>query len=256
MLLYTLLFRFCQLFGTGMWLQLSRLASRVPPVTCVRRLCRSPVLPAAEEDGRRLVPRSVASRYRDLRQRPRIILDVHEEQQLAESGAAPAEEEPLWDPLDAWSAERGQTGVFDVPELVEVLREEGLEDICVLRLPEEHAYVGHMVVVTARSHQHMLATAQFIKKLYKRKRSPSDPVPRIEGKTSKEWIAMDLVNIAVHLFDRKARAQYDVEGLWAMGPRYDDMSQLEEKDELLDLNPLSEFTPNPPQLEADYNGKS
>ena len=239
------------------WRQLYRLTGRVPPVACVRHLGRSAVLPAAEEDGHHhRMPRSVASRYRDLRQRPRVILDVHEEQQLADRGAAPAEEEELWDPLDAWSAERGHTGVFDVQELVEVLREEGLRDICVLRMPEEHAYVGHMVVVTARSHQHMLATAQFIRKLYKRKRLPSDPVPRIEGQSSKEWIAMDLVNIALHLFDSRARERYDVDGLWAVGPRYDEKSQPEEQDDLIDLNPLSEFTPNPPQVEIDSCGKS
>ena len=211
---------------------------------------------AEEEDGRRRMPRSVASRYRDLRQRPRVILDVHEEQQLADQGVAPAEEEVLWDPLDAWSAERGRTGVFDVEELVEVLREEGMEDLCVLRLPEDHAYVGHMVLATARSHQHMLATAQFVKKLYKRKRLSSDPVPRIEGRTSKEWIAMDMVNIALHLFDRRAREHYDVDGLWAVGPRYDEKSQPDEENDLLDLNPLAEFTPRSPQAEVNSDAKS
>ncbi|XP_043197905.1 mitochondrial assembly of ribosomal large subunit protein 1-like [Amphibalanus amphitrite] len=239
-----------------MWCRhLSRLSGRVPRVVCARWLRRSAALPADEDGDRRRMPRSVASRYRDLRQRPRVILDVHEEEQLAERGAAPAEEQALWDPLDAWSAERGRSGVFDVEELVEVLREEGMEDLCVLRLPEDHAYVGHMVLATARSHQHMLATAQFVKKLYKRKRLSSDPVPRIEGRTSKEWIAMDMVNIALHLFDRRAREHYDVDGLWAVGPRYDEKSQQEEEDNLLDLNPLAEFTPNTPLLERDLNGK-
>ena len=38
----------------------------------------------------------------------------------------------------------------------------------------------------------MNAVAEFIRKLYKRKRHPHDVIPRIEGEMSSDWMALDL----------------------------------------------------------------
>lgn len=78
-----------------------------------------------------------------------------------------------------------------------------------------------MVVITARSHRHMKAMAEFVRKMYKIKRRKGDLIPKIEGKNSEDWLAMDLGNIALHIFSAKVRKQYDLEMLWSVGPNYD-----------------------------------
>lgn len=67
----------------------------------------------------------------------------------------------------------------------------------------------------------MKAIAEFVRKLFKFKMSSNDIIPRIEGKQSTEWIAIDLGNIALHIFSQKARVKYDLETLWTAGWEYD-----------------------------------
>ena len=57
----------------------------------------------------------------------------------------------------------GQTGVFDVNELVTVLREENGRDICVISVPKEMNYVDHLVLVTGRSTRHITALAEYVR---------------------------------------------------------------------------------------------
>ncbi|XP_030572779.1 mitochondrial assembly of ribosomal large subunit protein 1 [Drosophila novamexicana] len=120
---------------------------------------------------------------------------------------------------------RGVRGVFDVEDLVELLRKENVDDIFVCYVPEELKYVDHLVVCSARSYRHMLATAEFVRRMFKIKRAKGDLLPRIEGEKSRDWMAMDLGNIALHIFSPKAREDYDLESLWAIGPQYDHESQ-------------------------------
>lgn len=120
---------------------------------------------------------------------------------------------------------RGIRGVFDVEDLVELLRKENVDDIFVCYVPEELKYVDHLVVCSARSYRHMLATASFVRRMFKIKRAKGDLLPRIEGERSHDWMAMDMGNIALHIFSPKAREEYDLESLWAIGAQYDTESQ-------------------------------
>lgn len=120
----------------------------------------------------------------------------------------------------------GKTGVFDIEDLVAVLKRDNAENIFVCTVPKELKYVDHLVVVTARSHRHMKALAEFVRKMYKIKRQSrpnqkKEMVPRIEGKNSDEWMAIDLGNIALHIFSANVRKHYDIEMLWSVGPEYD-----------------------------------
>lgn len=80
----------------------------------------------------------------------------------------------------------------------------------------------------------MEAMAEFVRKMYKIKRASGDIIPKIEGKNSGEWIAMDLGNIALHIFSSKTREKYDLEQLWALGPEYDEETNKKE-DSILEL---------------------
>ncbi|KAH8398779.1 hypothetical protein KR222_003132 [Zaprionus bogoriensis] len=151
----------------------------------------------------------------------------------------------LHDPFQGLNLKRGVRGVFDVEDLVELLRKENVDDIFVCFVPEELKYVDHLVVCSARSYRHMLATAEFVRRMFKIKRHKGDLLPRIEGEKSHDWMAMDLGatratrlkprlllichspagNIALHIFSPKAREEYDLESLWAIGSEYDHESQ-------------------------------
>ncbi|KAH8239187.1 hypothetical protein KR032_001565 [Drosophila birchii] len=151
------------------------------------------------------------------------IFDVeearHQEQQL------PSERDEQQDQYYGLNLKRGVRGVFDVEDLVELLRKENVDDIFVCYVPEELKYVDHLVVCSGRSYRHMLSTAEFVRRMFKIKRNKSDILPRIEGDKSRDWMAMDLGNIALHIFSPKAREEYDLESLWAIGSQYDRESQ-------------------------------
>jgi ribosome silencing factor RsfS/YbeB/iojap len=84
--------------------------------------------------------------------------------------------------------------------------------------------VDFMCIVSGRSHRHMLAMAEFVRKVFKLKRASSDILPKIEGEKSKEWMAIDLGNIALHIFSPATRKVYDLESLWTLGAEFDSKS--------------------------------
>lgn len=135
-----------------------------------------------------------------------------------------SEEEEVFDEFKGISLQRGQTGVFDIGEFVDILHLEKLEQITVIAVSPEIQYVDYMVITTGKSARQMTAVANFIRRIFKERRSPSDSLPVVEGKDNKDWIAMDLGNIALHIFSKKARAVYDLETLWTCGSKYDDLS--------------------------------
>ncbi|EDW50041.1 uncharacterized protein LOC6610310 [Drosophila sechellia] len=142
----------------------------------------------------------------------------HQEQQLPE-------QELELDHYYGLNLKRGVRGVFDVEDLVELLRKENVDDIFVCYVPENLKYVDHLVVCSGRSYRHMLSTAEFVRRMFKIKRGKGDILPRIEGDKSRDWMAMDLGNIALHIFSPSAREEYDLESLWAIGSEFDRESQ-------------------------------
>ncbi|PZC83340.1 hypothetical protein B5X24_HaOG208104 [Helicoverpa armigera] len=139
----------------------------------------------------------------------------------------------LSDEFDGINLERGKTGVFDIEDLVEILQRENSKDIFVATVPQDIRYVDHICVVSGRNNRHILGIAQFVRRVYKKKSSKSDHLPRIEGKDSDEWMALDLGNIALHIFTDKARKMYDLETLWSVGPEYD--NQINKNSEVVDM---------------------
>lgn len=93
-------------------------------------------------------------------------------------------------------------GVFEIEDLVEVLRRENAEDIFVCSVPKHFKYVDYICVVTGRSLRHRAALVRFVRKLFKMKRHRGDILPKIEGEKSKTWMALDLGNDCGHpLYD-------------------------------------------------------
>lgn len=67
----------------------------------------------------------------------------------------------------------------------------------------------------------MLAIATFVRKLFKIKRNSGEIIPKIEGEKSRKWMALDLGNIALHVFSEDTRLEYNLESLWAIGKEFD-----------------------------------
>ncbi|XP_054734301.1 mitochondrial assembly of ribosomal large subunit protein 1 [Anastrepha obliqua] len=160
------------------------------------------------------------------------IFDVEEERQRYQ-----LEEEPKQMANDEFlglDLNHGKHGVFDVEDLVDVLRKESAEDIFVCTVPKDLKYVDYMVVCNGRSYRHMLAIAEFVRRIYKVKRHKGEVMPKIEGEKSRQWMALDLGNIALHVFSAEARELYDLESLWAIGIKYDKESN-KPQDPLVEL---------------------
>lgn len=115
----------------------------------------------------------------------------------------------------------GVHGVLDVEELVAILRKENAMDLFVVSVPAEYRYVQYMVIVSGKSGKHMLGMAEFVRKVYKYKMKGKDIIPMLEGKGSRDWIALDLGNIALHIFSKTKREYYDLESLWSIGSELD-----------------------------------
>ncbi|XP_072937107.1 uncharacterized protein RsfS312 [Epargyreus clarus] len=137
------------------------------------------------------------------------------------------------DEFEGINLNRGKNGVFEIEDLVELLQRENSKDIFVAAVSRDINYVEYICVVSGRSKRHILALAEFVRKVYKRKCFKSDAIPRIEGKESDEWMALDLGNIALHIFSDKARLNYDLETLWSVGPEYDEKTN--RKSEVVDI---------------------
>jgi len=177
--------------------------------------------------------------YRDADSR--IILDVDEEREAMRRAIEEGREidfdkgrKPT--PGEKYSRQlkgRGLRGVFDLEELVNILKEEKLRDVVVIRVPEERQYCDFMVIATGRNSRHVSVVSSVVLSVYKSKMAPSDPVPRREGAENPScgWIAMDMGNIALHLLDQERRELYDLESLWTVGAEFDDASRNMEQTE-------------------------
>ncbi|KAL0119611.1 hypothetical protein PUN28_007805 [Cardiocondyla obscurior] len=156
-----------------------------------------------------------------------VILDVSEEQKILLEDLD--KEETIHDPYVGINLNRGVTGVFDIEDLVQLLERDKAKNIFVASVPKEYAYVDYIVVASGNSQKHMNALIAFVRKIYKLKKHTTDPIPRTEGKNCKDWMALDLGNIALHILSHSARQHYDLETLWAVGSQYDDKTNKAEE---------------------------
>lgn len=115
----------------------------------------------------------------------------------------------------------GVSGVYEIEDLVKVLKRENAKKLFVIKVPSDLKYVDYLCLVNGHSYRHMLGMAQFVRKVYKMKRQKGDIIPKIEGEKSKDWMALDLGNIALHIFSKGARKEYDLESLWCLGLEYE-----------------------------------
>ena len=59
----------------------------------------------------------------------------------------------------------GKDGVFDLEDIVQILRDERMRDICVIEIPPELQYAKHLILATAFNSRHLKNTSEYINKL-------------------------------------------------------------------------------------------
>lgn len=151
------------------------------------------------------------------------------EKELAAGGYKDPEVEPWLETDDdktkySFDMTPGTKGVFDLNEIVEILRKEKARDVCSIEMPSEMSYADHLVVCTPMGSRHSNAICEKIYQLYKRKRSKNDRRTLNRAEKNTDWAVMDLGNIVVHVMTDAIRRRYDIEMLWAVGPSFDDLT--------------------------------
>jgi len=208
-------------------------------------------------------PTAVTSKFEVFREEDAmVILDVEEERERIKSEIVV--EETTIDPFEGLNLQRGKTGVYEIDDLVQVLQRDNAQDLFVCTVAKKWKYVDYIVITHGRSFKHMEAMAEFVRRMYKKKKSARDTYPKIEGANSQDWMAIDLGNIALHIFSKTARARFDLESLWSVGSAYDLETTKKVEDDVLDLferhsvflQDLSSFKRKGSKQEADEDDDS
>lgn len=82
--------------------------------------------------------------------------------------------------------------MYEVEQLVEVLQKNNALNIFVVTVPANVRYVDYIVIASGRSQKHLMSITEFVHKLFKKKRRPTDSVPIIVNKKPTDWIALDI----------------------------------------------------------------
>ncbi len=90
------------------------------------------------------------------------------------------------------------------------------EDIVVIDIGEISSFADYFVIMHGHSHRQNKAIFENVREQLKKEQIR--PIS-IEGRDSADWILMDYGNFILHIFSKKTREFYDIEQLWADGPR-------------------------------------
>jgi ribosome-associated protein len=87
------------------------------------------------------------------------------------------------------------------------------ENIQLLDLRDiENTVCDYFIICSGNSNTQVNAISGAVQKIVSKELK--DKPWHIEGQTNSEWILMDYVNVAVHVFQKHVREFYDLESLW------------------------------------------
>ncbi|KAF7813630.1 protein Iojap-related, mitochondrial [Senna tora] len=107
-------------------------------------------------------------------------------------------------------------GLLDLPEIEKVLSDVRADDVKVMPVPKHCDWADFMVLATGRSTWHVknIAQALIYKAKQKQRGAKRMMLPSVEGQEGGKWIVVDSGKVIVHALEEKARAYYNLEGLW------------------------------------------
>ncbi len=99
-----------------------------------------------------------------------------------------------------------------------IAHDDHAEDVVVLDLRGISPVTDYFVIATGTSNRQLRAVCDEIAAHGK---AGGQPVWRVAGRNSADWIVLDFVDVVVHLFEQSLRAYYDLELIWGEAPRID-----------------------------------
>ncbi|MCG8542980.1 MAG: ribosome silencing factor [Alphaproteobacteria bacterium] len=104
----------------------------------------------------------------------------------------------------------------DLLDLIEQsLSDDQATDVITLNLQGKTSIADYMVVASGRSHRHVGAMADHLRRRLKESEVKGVSV---EGETHCDWVLIDAGDILVHLFRPEVREFYKLEKLWGEMP--------------------------------------
>lgn len=101
---------------------------------------------------------------------------------------------------------------------VEAADDKRADDIVALDVAEVSLMADYFVILSADSKRQVQAIADNIVEFI---RKAGSDVKSVEGRTAGEWVLIDAGNVIVHVFQKDARAHYNLEKLWSDAPLVD-----------------------------------
>lgn len=95
------------------------------------------------------------------------------------------------------------------------------ENITVIDVTGRTSVTDFMVIVTATSERHAKSLSGYV--IEKIKQSGVRPLG-LEGEQGSDWVLLDLGDIVVHIMTAKARDLYQLEKLWSIATRTQEMA--------------------------------
>ena len=99
-------------------------------------------------------------------------------------------------------------------QIVTSLDKHKAEDIQVIEVGGLTSLADYFIIASATSSTHVRSLSDYVEE--ELGRQEIRPL-RIEGYATSNWVLMDYGSVVVHLFQREARAFYDLERLWKDG---------------------------------------
>lgn len=100
-----------------------------------------------------------------------------------------------------------------ITEIIKGIEDVKGENITILDLREiENTVCDYFIICDGNSNTQVKAISGAIQK--KVSKALKDKAWRVEGESNAEWILIDYVNIAVHVFQKQVREFYNLEDLW------------------------------------------
>ncbi|GIP69047.1 ribosome silencing factor RsfS [Lactiplantibacillus pentosus] len=101
---------------------------------------------------------------------------------------------------------------------VEAADDKRADDIVALDVAEVSLMTDYFVILSADSKRQVQAIADNIVEFI---RKAGSDVKSVEGRTAGEWVLIDAGDVIVHVFQKDARAHYNLEKLWSDAPLVD-----------------------------------
>ncbi|ASG78585.1 MULTISPECIES: ribosome silencing factor [Lactiplantibacillus] len=101
---------------------------------------------------------------------------------------------------------------------VEAADDKRADDIVALDVAEVSLMADYFVILSADSKRQVQAIADNIVEFI---RKAGSDVKSVEGRTAGEWVLIDAGDVIVHVFQKDARAHYNLEKLWSDAPLVD-----------------------------------